>query len=438
MYTERVHKYIKHAFMPFTKIYIVLFWSLLFQHDVYFGHMPRIARIYDTILKDHLEKNRQMLFVSGPRQVGKTNCCSGLSDVYWNWDRVDIQPTFIKGAGAIAEKLDLETKRAKPLIITFDEVHKYPKWKNVLKGLFDTYADSLRVMVTGSSRLDIYRRGSDSLMGRYFLYRMHPLSVAEILQTDIPTDAIIRPPSKISPADWDALWQHGGFPEPYVRRDITISRRWRSSRLQQLTKEDLREVSLLQDLGAMDALTRVLADHSSQQLVYSSLAQEVSVSPVTVKRWVDLLERMHYGFLIRPWAKGIANSIRKEPKWFLRDWSGIENEGQRTETFIACHLLKAVEGWTDLGLGEFELRYIRNKQGEEVDFLVVRDRKPWFLVEAKHSNCSITPGLHNVQKKIQAPYAFQVTIDMPYVQVDCFTGHTPVKVPAQTFLSQLL
>jgi uncharacterized protein len=153
---------------------------------------------------------------------------------------------------------------------------------------------------------------------------------------------------------------------------------------------------------------------------------------------VDLLVRLHYGFLVRPWFKNVAKSLRKEPKWFLRDWSGIEDVGARAETFIACHLLKATEGWTDLGLGQFELRYLRDKLKREVDFLIVRDRKPWFLVEVKNGAGKLSDSLRYFQAQTQARHAFQVVLDRPFAAVDCFTRTDPVVVPARTFLSQLL
>lgn len=153
--------------------------------------------------------------------------------------------------------------------------------------------------------------------------------------------------------------------------------------------------------------------------------------------WVDTLAALHFGFCVKPWFRNIASSLRKEPKWFLRDWSVIADEGQRFETFVACHLLKAVEGWTDLGLGTFELRYLRDKQQREVDFLIVRDGQPWFLVEAKLSDATPSPSLHHFQKQTGAPHAFQIVRDLPYVEANPFEKSTPVAVPAKTLLSQL-
>lgn len=394
-------------------------------------------RIYTAVLEEHLEKHRQMALVSGPRQVGKTTVCRLLSDHYLNWDNSDDRRRILRGPAALAEALQLDHLREKPPVAVLDELHKYSKWKALLKGFFDTYGDQVRLVVTGSSQLDVFRRGSDSLMGRYLLYRMHPWSVGESLRTDLPQQEV-RQPAEIASAEWDALWEHGGFPEPFLRRDSRFTRRWRSLRQEQLSREDLREVAQVADLGTMETLMQLLAERSAQQLVYSNLARETQVSVDTVKRWVDLLARLHYGFMVRPWFRNVAKALRKEPKWFQRDWTGLADDGARAETLVACHLLKAVEGWTDLGFGEFELRYLRDKQKREVDFLVVKDRRPWFLVEVKVSDTGLSPALAHFQAQTKAAHAFQVVFNLPYQKADSFRIHRPLVVPAKTFLSQLL
>ena len=399
--------------------------------------MAPAPRLYEQMLREHLAQHRQMAFVSGPRQVGKTTTCRGLGTAYLNWDSAGDRRIILRGPEAVARHAGLEQLGARSPVIVFDELHKNRKWKNFLKGFFDAYGEHARMIVTGSSRLDITRRGSDSLMGRYFLFRMHPWSVAECARQTIP-DSPVRPPLPISDPDWRALIEHGGFPEPFLKRDMRFTRRWRALRQEQLTKEDLREVATLHDLGAMDTLALILAENSARQLVYSSFSREVGVAIDTVRRWVDLLVRLHYGFLVRPWFKNVAKSLRKEPKWFLRDWSGIDDAGARAETLVACHLLKATEGWTDLGLGNFELRYLRDKVKREVDFLVVRDRKPWFLVEVKNGDGKLSDTLGYFQAQTQASHAFQVVLDRPFVASDCFARANPVVVPARTFLSQLL
>jgi predicted AAA+ superfamily ATPase len=399
--------------------------------------MSNRPRFYDALLQDHLARHRQMALVSGPRQVGKTTACRAVADAYLNWDNVDERRLLLKGPAAIATAVGLDRLRARPPVAVIDELHKHSKWKGLLKGLFDTYGDRAKWIVTGSSRLDVFRRGGDSLMGRYLLFRVHPWSVAECLRPEI-TEKAIRPPREIDEDDWSALVVHGGFPEPFLKRDPRFTNRWRSLRHEQLSKEDLRDVTRVQELGAIEVLMRVLEERSGQQLVYSNLATEIGVAVDTIRRWVDLLGRLHLGFLVRPWFRNVTKSLRKEPKWFLRDWSGVADEGARAETLVACHLLKATEGWTDLGLGHYELRYLRDKLKREVDFVVVRDGKPWFLVEVKKADANLSPALAHFQAQTGAEHAFQVVLDLPYEEANCFAHRKPIVVPAKTFLSQLL
>jgi predicted AAA+ superfamily ATPase len=397
-------------------------------------------RIYDTLLIEHLAKYQQMVLVSGPRQVGKTTTCRSHADSYASWDNVDDRERILAGPARLVEWFGLDRLSSTAQTILFDELHKYPRWKQFLKGFFDTYADRIRIIVTGSGRMDIYRRGGDSLMGRYFHYRMHPFSVAEMLHTDVPdSKRIVRPPRKIRAADFDALWRHGGYPEPFLKRDVRFSRRWQSLRLEQLIQEDIRDLTRIQQIDQVEMLVTLLANRSAHQLVYGNLAREVRVSVDTIRRWIDILRQLHLGFLVRPWHKNISRSLRKEPKWFLRDWASIEDVGDRAETFVACHLLKAVDGWNDMGLGAFELGYLRDKEKREVDFVVVRDRAPWFLVEVKRRDESLDATLKCYQDRTKAPFAFQVVIDSEYVDADCFAApRGAIVVPARTFLSQLL
>ena len=399
--------------------------------------MNHIPRIYDAVLADHLRENRQMVFFSGPRQVGKTTASRLAGNVYLDWDNRNHQTILLKGPEAIAEFCNLHIASPNPPVIVFDELHKFPRWKNLLKGFFDTYENDCRIVVTGSARMDVYRRGGDSLMGRYFPYRLHPLSVAELLHPEIQ-DGLIRKPEKLDHDEWDTLLTHGGFPEPFSLRNPRFTSRWRTQRNERLFKEDLRDLTRIQEFSLLEILARILADRSGEQLVFSNLASDIQVAPNTAKAWVSTLASTYYGFLVRPWFRNVSKALRKEPKWYLRDWSGINDPGAKAETLLACHLLKAVEYWTDTGRGQFELRYIRDKQKREVDFLVVRDEKPWFLVEAKQSDTTLSPSLDYFQQQTGAEHAFQVVMDLPYTHVDCFERTTPVVVPAQTFLSQLI
>ncbi|MEN9578568.1 MAG: hypothetical protein RJA70_1577 [Pseudomonadota bacterium] len=400
--------------------------------------MTRRYRLYDAIVEKHLKSLRQMVFLAGPRQVGKTTVARKAADIYLDWDLSTDQQLIVAGSQAVAERAGLSQLREHVPVLAFDELHKFGAWKNWLKGFFDSYAERSRVVVTGSSRLDVYRRGGDSLMGRYFLYHMHPLSVAELLKVEVPGAKLVRPPAALAEPVWQALWQHGGFPEPFTKRSRTFSLRWHSHRINQLLREDIRDLTRVQELGQLSALATLLSQRSGDQLVYSNLATEVRVAEDTVRRWVQTLVSLHLGFVVRPWFRNVAKSLRKEPKWFLRDWSSIADLGKRAETLVACHLLKAVDTWGDLGLGVFELRYLRDKQKREVDFIVIRDGAPWFLVEVKHGDAQLAPALQHFQMETAAPHAFQVVIDLPFVKRNCFAQKGPVVVPARTFLSQLV
>ena len=402
--------------------------------------MKIIKRIYDAMLNEHLATHRQMAFVSGPRQVGKTTTCRNHADGYVNWDNIDDREQIMGGPAKLIDRLNLNRLAETTPVTLLDELHKYPQWKQFLKGLFDTYADQTNIMVTGSSSMDVYRRGGDSLMGRYFLYRMHPFSVAETLVKDIPDPKrIVRPPKKITKQNLDALWTHGGYPEPFLKRDLRFTRRWQALRSEQLLREDIRDMTQIQQIDQLEILVKLLAERSSGQLVYSNIAKHVRVSIDTIRRWINVLSSFHLGFLIRPWFKNVSRSLRKEPKWFLRDWAGIEDAGAKAETFVACHLLKAVEGWNDMGFGKFQLAYLRDKRQREVDFVVVRDGKPWFIVEVKLRNETISNALEHYQEQTKAPFAFQVVVNADYVDADCFAKpRGPIVVPAGTFLSQLL
>lgn len=402
--------------------------------------MPTRKRIYDGILAEHLGTHRQMAFVSGARQVGKTTTCRNHAKHYVNWDNIDDREDILAGPKRLVERLGLDRLSGNEETALFDELHKYPRWKQLLKGFFDTYADEIRLIVTGSSRMDVYRRGGDSLMGRYFLYRMHPFSVAEIVRQDLPDPKrIVRTPREIDAVDFAALWNHGGYPEPLLKRDPRFTRRWQSLRFEQLVREDIRDLTQIQQIDQLEMLARLLANRSAHQLVYGNLAKEIRVSVDTVQRWVEVLRNLHHGFIVRPWFRNITRSLRKEPKWFLRDWATIDDEGERAETFVACQLLKAVEGWNDMGLGSFELGYLRDKDKREVDFVVSRKGAPWFLVEVKLKEEAIARSLRYYQEQTKAPFAFQVVVEADYIEADCFgKPREPLMVPARTFLSQLI
>ena len=398
--------------------------------------MKQIPRLYSDAIRHHLKNDRQMVFVSGPRQVGKTTVCEGFQSHYLNWDKGSDRDLILKGEDSVAETVGANQAKKQLPVLTLDELHHFKKWKQFLKGFFDTYGKKVRVLVTGSARMNVYKRGGDSLMGRYFPYRMHPLSVGEILHPTVQ-DMETSHPAEIHAADWNRLVEFGGFPEPFSRADKMFLRKWRQLRFEQLLREDIRKDTSIRELDQIESMARILSERSGEQLVYASLGKEVQVSEITTRNWVATLCSFYFGFLVKPWSQHIENAIRKTPKWFLRDWSGITDIGKRNETILACHLLKAVEYWTDMGFGECDLYYIRDKQKKEADFLVSKDGKPWFLVESKTSDTKLSPALAAYQKVTGAKHAFQVAFNLPFENVDCFQYTDPTVVPAQTFLSQL-
>jgi len=399
---------------------------------------PPVPRTLTQVLAHHASTFRQMAFVVGPRQVGKTTVCSSFQPAArtFNWDDEDHRRVITRGTAAIADELGLARLHEGRQVVVFDELHKYRRWRTFLKGLFDRHSADLSIVVTGSSRLDFYRKGGDSLMGRYFDHRLHPLSVGELVDP-APLDDVLRPPRPIADDAWGRLLQHGGFPEPFVHADHRFSLRWQKLRREQLVRGDIRDLTRIQEVDQVELLVRHLESRSATQIEYAALARDVRVSADTLRRWIEALQSLYHGFLLRPWFTNVARSLRKEPKWYLRDWSHIADRGARVETFVACHLLKAVETWEDAGLGEFKLHFLRDKDRREVDFVVVRDGAPWFLIEVKASDDALSPALGHFQRQLGAPHAFQLVIDAPYVDVDPFTRREPCSVPARTLLSQL-
>jgi len=253
---------------------------------------------------------------------------------YLNWDvREDrkniIQSSFKGDAG----------------IILFDEIHKYKDWKNYLKGQFDKHREDFKILVTGSARLDVYRRGGDSLMGRYFYFRLHPFSLAEC------NDKInaIKPHEEIEIADvpaaavatLEALIKFGGFPEPFLKQSERDLRRWHTQRLERLVKEDIRDLENIKDLSALQILVDLIPSKVGALLSLNSMREDLAVAHKTVASWMDILERFYYHFRIYPFTNKKIKSLKKEPKLYLWDWSEIiENKGAKLENIVASHLLK--------------------------------------------------------------------------------------------------
>ncbi len=415
-----------------------------------------MKRSYETIITAHFSEHQQMVLVSGPRQVGKTTLARSIQSAkdthYLNWDDFNDRELLLQGGTAIAQQVGLDHLRAETVLLVFDKIHKFSQWKQLLKGFYDHYAGQCHILVTGSARMDTYKKGGDSLMGRYFNYRLHPFSVGELLVRDEVTDLHdpgqddserndqeIYSPEHLSDTDFDALLRWGGFPEPLMKKDKRFFNRWSRLREQQLLQEDVRTLTNVQELGQLEMLALLLKSQTGQLTSYTSLAKKVRVSVDTIRRWLVILESLYYCYSIRPWTKNVTRSLLKEPKFYLWDWSQCTDTGARNENFIASHLLKAVHHWTDIGLGNYALYFLRDKEKREVDFLVSRDDNPWFMVEVKSSiNQKLSPNLEVFRKQLNLEHVFQVAIDGEYVDQDVFSVNRPVIVPAKTFLSQLI
>jgi len=276
------------------------------------------------------------------------------------------------------------------------------------------------------------------LMGRYFVYRMHPLSVGELLRPVFREMPIVEP-RRFSIDDIGQLLRFGGFPEPFLKADTRFYNRWRRLRSDQLFREDFRDLTRIHEINQLEILAELILDRSGQLLNYSNLAAVVNCSVDTIRRWLGALENLYYCFQIRPWHRNVTKSLRKQPKVYLWDWSQVADSGQRAENLVASHLLKACHFWTDSGFGTYDLFFLRDKVKREVDFLVAADGKPWFLVEVKSSGSGrISPNLSYLQSQTGVRHAFQLELNEPYVDRDCFRESRPIRVPAATLLSQLV
>jgi len=376
----------------------------------------------------------------GARQVGKTTLSRLIADdfkhsTYLNWDIDEHRELILSGQKFIEQIFPTNIIGPKPLII-FDELHKYKNWKNFIKGFFDLYKDQYKIIVTGSAHLNIFQKGGDSLMGRYIPYTVHPFSIGELNPN--PIEHLFKKPNLILDQDATALFNFGGFPNPFLTRDQQLYNQWKRTRRAQLFREDVRDLTNVHEISQLELCAQILGYQSGCILNRAIIAKKLQVSIQTIGRWIDILNQFYYAFTIKPWSKNIPHSLIKEPKIYLYDWSLVSDEGARFENLVACHFKKSVDFWNENGLGEFELYFLRDKRQREVDFLITRDQQPWIMVEAKSTNQSLTPAVYYYQEHLQTPFAFQVIKNLDYVDVDCFSKEGIFVVPAKTFLSQLL
>jgi predicted AAA+ superfamily ATPase len=365
--------------------------------------MNRNRYIMDAALEDLKSK---MVFVGGPRQVGKTTLARELiaarigETAYYNWDNKSDRLKIMSGEWPSGAKL-----------IVLDEIHKYRAWKRLVKGEFDVHKGRYRFIVTGSARLDVYRRGGDSLQGRYHHYRLHPFTLGELAglpQRTITPFEEIELPSGDFRDSLALLEKRGGFPEPLFSGSDRTLRRWHNERNERLFREDIRDVELVRDLGSMQLLSDMLPGKVGSLLSANSLREDLEVSHRAVSHWLDVLERFYYHYRIFPFARARIRSLKKEPKLYLWDWSEVPDEAARFENMAASHLLKLVH-WLNDGEGyKAELHFIRDTAKREVDFLVAVDGKPWFAVEVKSQSEHLAPALPYFRERLAIPFCYQV------------------------------
>ena len=305
-------------------------------------------------------------------------------------------------------------------ILILDELHKMEGWKNYLKGVYDTKPASMKILVTGSARLDIYDQLGDSLAGRYFRHRLLPFSLAELVQVG-------------EKADLDRLIERSGFPEPYLAEDNIEANRWRMLYVNSILSTDIFELDRIQNIKAVQLVFNLLRDRVGSSVSYQSLAEDVAVSPVTIKKYIQILEALFVIFRVTPYSRNIARSILKEPKIYFFDTGLVQgDEGKKLENAVAVSLLKDIYGRADYFAEERTLHYLRTKDGQEVDFAIAHNQAIEKIIEVKLSNSSISEPLLYFHEKYNYP-AIQL---VKYLRHQ--TVHNKVQIlSAESFLSQL-
>ncbi|MCG2789773.1 MAG: ATP-binding protein [Actinomycetia bacterium] len=349
--------------------------------------------IYKRYIKDSIAEDlkSKMVFVGGPRQVGKTTfALTFLSEpserhpAYLNWDNAIVRPALLKGELPPREKC-----------IVLDEIHKFARWRNLIKGLYDTNKSEISFIITGSARLDYYRRGGDSLQGRYHYYRLHPFSMLELNAN--PTIEDVK-----------SLLKFGGFPEPCLRGEEKFWRRWQRERLQRVIYEDIRDLENVKEISLLELLAEELPNRIGSPLSIKKLKELLQVAHETVERWLKIFERMYYCFRISPYGPSRVRAVKKEQKLYLWDWSLVHDSGAKFENFIASQLLKYCHFMEDTEGFRTELRFLRDTDKREIDFVILKEGLPLFAVECKSGEKSINPSIFYFKDRTQIPKFYQV------------------------------
>ncbi len=400
--------------------------------------------LYTKIWRE-LASNKSMIFLSGPRQAGKTTLArmiagSYTNSLYFNWDiprqrtRLIETPTFFE---------DVERRDATTPLIIFDEIHKYRDWKNYLKGVYDGFHDRFQFLISGSGRLDLYRKGGDSLAGRYFLFHLWPFTIAEMGKCNLTIDSFLNNPLRMTVREGDVLketWKRlselSGFPEPYLTNKLTGYRRWSNTYSQQLIREDIRDMTDVKAIHDIEILYTLLPSKVGSPLSVPSFVRDLKVSYNTIQNWLSIFERFFLIFSIGSWSRKITRAIQKERKVYLWDTPRIKEPAARFENMVALELWRAVTAWNDMGHGLFSLHFIKNKDQQEVDFLIINEHKPFLLVEAKLTDTQPSPALKKFQRALKVP-AVQLTDEGEGYRLLSNEDQQILIVPAYQWLSQL-
>ncbi len=339
----------------------------------------------------------KMVFVGGPRQVGKTTLAKAIlaqhraGGCYLNWDHDEDRQRILHKKWLRSDHL-----------LVFDELHKYPQWKQWLKGLYDTQADHHAILVTGSARLDLYRQGGDSLMGRYHYWRLHPMTLDEA-------------PVENREALLSQLLTLGGFPEPLLQNDLREAKRWRRERFDRVLFEDIRDLEPIRNLQSLRLLTDLLRQRVGSLVVMSHLASDLQVAPQTVKSWIAALEHMYLLFLVSPYTRKISRAVQKPPKIYFYDNADVVgDEGARFENLVASHLLKWLQFREDYEGDRCQLHYLRDKEGREVDFVVEVNGEVEELIEVKWADAVPSRSLKYYQRQLQPLRTTQIVARLGY------------------------
>ncbi len=347
------------------------------------------TRYLQQIIKDVLQK--KMVFLGGPRQSGKTtlslqymNPPSIKNKQYLNWDRTSDKSLILK------DQIPLDAE-----VLVLDEIHKYKKWRNLIKGIYDKFHDDHKIIVTGSARLDYFRKGGDSLLGRYRYFRLHPFSISEYKKN--PTNE-----------DLNRMMKFGGFPEPLFSMNENEHRIWQKERMIKVVQDDLRDLDNVKDISLLLLLAELIPSKVGSPLSLKSLEEDLQVSQPTIARWVQLLGLVYYSFTIAPYGAPKIRAVKKLQKIYLWDWSQVEESGFRFENLVASHLLKYCHFIEDTEGHNMELRYLRDTDGREIDFVVLKNKKPIFAVECKTGDKKLSPHIKYFKDRTPIPEFYQV------------------------------